>query len=94
MNDEITPRPLLPSILLTGWMIEDARVDLYWSNSEGWVARILADVFTENEKRVLDLPFGGQWVSVREIVERRVKAMRNHAEKGFIAGARSSFPLI
>jgi hypothetical protein len=80
MIDEATSRPRLPSIVLTGWMIEDARVDQYWSNSEGWVDWIDGYVFTDKEKRVLNLPFGGQWVSLREIFERRVEAMRNHAE--------------
>jgi hypothetical protein len=59
-------------------MIEDVIVDLYWSNKDGWVDRPSADVFSDSEKETLNLPYGGRWVSVQEVHERRIESMNNH----------------
>lgn len=48
------------------YMIRNA-AGLFWSNSQGWVSRKEADVFTAQERSVLHLPLGGAWVSVRPI---------------------------
>lgn len=73
---------LMPA--MTGWMIEyvgdsEEFDDGYWSrDTHGWTARSKADVFTDHEKMVTPLPDGGQWVTAREVHERRVDSMRNH----------------
>jgi hypothetical protein len=61
-----------------GWMIEDVIVDLFWSNSQGWVDRQSADVFTDAERESLRLPYGGRWVSMQELHEQRVESMGKH----------------
>lgn len=37
---------------------------LFWSVQDGWVDRIYADTFAENEKDVFDLPISGEWIEV------------------------------
>ena len=71
-------REPLKALERAGWMIEDVIVDLFWSNSDGWVDRASADVFTDAEKETLRLPYGGRWVSLQELHEQRVESMRSH----------------
>jgi len=73
-----TRREPLRALERAGWMIEDIIVDLFWSNSQGWVDRASADVFTEAEKEATRLPYGGRWVSLQELHEQRVESMRSH----------------
>ena len=35
---------------------------LFWSNTDGWVARSDADVFSKDERMSLNLPIEGRWV--------------------------------
>ena len=35
---------------------------LFWSNTDGWVARRDADVFSKDERMSLNLPIEGRWV--------------------------------
>ena len=35
---------------------------LYWSNFQGWVSKESATVFTEEERKCLNLPIGGEWI--------------------------------
>ena len=48
--------------------------DLFWSNSQGWVAGPQFDLFTEQEKADGRLPMGGAWVYLANSDE---SAMRN-----------------
>ena len=40
----------------------------FWNNEQGWVSIWSADVFTERERYMLNLPMGGKWVKVSAAV--------------------------
>lgn len=68
---------LVWSEILYPWMIrgirerDDDGTPLYWSNEFGWVERGQADVFSRRERRVLNLPIGGEWVSTNYVPEEK-----------------------
>lgn len=67
----------------SGWMIEYVGNDpeffnSYLSEEEGWVERVDADVYKDDEKESTPLPLEGRWVSVKELHESRVNSMNSH----------------
>ena len=49
---------------LRPWVIFSTDERLFWSNVDGWVDPASADRFSDDERRVLNLPIGGTWVRV------------------------------
>lgn len=47
---------------------DGAMVNLFWSNTDGWVPFPVAEGFTKSEYFELDLPEGGHWVEVRRVL--------------------------
>lgn len=77
---------------MTGWMIEYVGRDpeyfeSYLSEEEGWVERVDADVYSDEEKADTELPLEGRWVSVQELHESRVSSMRSHPASSTIPRA-------
>ena len=48
---------------------------LYWSNTDGWVSRATATVFSDDERNSLNLPDVGTWVS-SDAPEERLEYLR------------------
>lgn len=49
------------------WIIRNLHnPDLYWDNEFGWVEHDQAEVFSEWESGVFNLPDEGEWVHVNE----------------------------
>jgi len=46
----------------------DQRDTEYWSNSDGWVYLMSADVFTHDERCTLNLPDGGEWCELPKVL--------------------------
>ena len=40
---------------------------LFWSNNDGWVDFESATVFSLNDRYVLNLPIGGDWIKLADI---------------------------
>jgi hypothetical protein len=49
-------------IIMSHLDLDEDGKPLYWSNGDGWVDRGSAQVFTEVEKDLLNLPINGVWV--------------------------------
>jgi hypothetical protein len=45
------------------WIIKNSK-GLCWSNDWGWGSRKGCEVFSENERKRLNLPVGGFWVMI------------------------------
>lgn len=64
------------------WLIVSDELDdagqLFWSNDDGWVGLSGADVFTDEEKAGLRLPFGGSWTTVGEVEAEMARSRRDH----------------
>lgn len=43
------------------YVIRNMYNDLFWSNSQGWVSRPLADTFSKFERDTYSLPMEGVW---------------------------------
>lgn len=49
------------------WIIQsktekgDDGLPLYWSNADGWVDEEFASIFSDDEKKRLNLPIDGEW---------------------------------
>jgi hypothetical protein len=50
----------------------------YWSNDFGWVSLSIADQFTPEEQKTLNLPMGGEWVPYSQIISQLDESKKNH----------------
>lgn len=49
--------------------------DSFWNNESGFGSLDTADVFTESERRKLNLPIGGEWMKLPTPVSQLAKAL-------------------
>ena len=57
------------------WVIVDVSNNddcLFWSNEHGFVESGF-DIFSDQERRAVDLPMGGQWIDVPAAIDRMKK---------------------
>ena len=53
------------------YVIRNRDDETFWSNTQGWVDLVTADVFNEEERRTLNPPLEGDWVRLSNFGTRK-----------------------
>ena len=48
------------------YKVYNFKEELWWSNENGWGDFLSADLFSEKERKNLNLPIGGDWICIVE----------------------------